>query len=489
LIEEEVPPEADLMESMRAIGYSLKTAVADLCDNSIAAGASSIHLAWAIDGGPFVYLLDDGSGMSREGVRVAMRLAGKSPLAQRDASDLGRFGLGLKTASMSQARSLTVVTKQGRHIFAAEWDLDHLRSVGKWVMRWLEPEDYEALPGFAGLTTQTTGTLVVWRKLDQLIDDLESAEKALSGRFEEVAAHLGLVFHRFLGAKANRLRIAVNGSPVPTFDPFLEGEISVIDRGITSVHVGAGIVNVQPFILPNLNSMTRSQRDKAIFDELKMREAQGFYVYRNKRLLAWGTWFRVAPMDESGRLARVRVDTDNTLDAQWKLGIMKSTVQPPKVLLDALKRLVPNILENSSRVVRAKPAVQTNSDGNLWKIKQVAEDAFALQVNSEHQLVLAISDRLAPREQRSLSILLDALARYIPAEDLHNLLARDGAVQTGFQTDEEIWSFGQVLFEQIQAMAIGDIEKVWSLVEQVEPFASDTQLRSKLRALRQEGKS
>ena len=484
MYDEVVVPDAELMESMRAIGYSLKTAIADLCDNSIAANAKNVRLVWEINNLPSVRLLDDGDGMSRETLRQAMKLAGKSPLADRAVDDLGRFGLGLKTASLSQARCLTVVSKRDGEYIGARWDLDHLREVGGWNLTWLETEEIASNLGFEGLACQKSGTLVEWTKLDQLMDSDAFDQIAIAADFEEVAAHLGLVFHRFTSAKSAAVKITVNGKSVPNFDPFLEGESGVVDREATTVTVGGEPVTVHPFILPALSQMTRAQKDKALFDANRMREAQGFYIYRNKRLLYWGTWFRIVPMDESGRLARVRVDTGNALDVHWKLGIMKSTVQPPKPLLEALKRLVPNIIENSTRAVTRRSAVQTNVEGRVWNIKEVGEGAFALEVNPQHPMLMDLFERLAPSEQQILNSYVDALARYIPAEELHGLLARDRTIREGFQTDEEIWQFAETLFTQMLRASGGDEGRAWAAVETIEPFANDTQLKSRLRALR-----
>ena len=487
--EEVLPPDAELMESMRAIGYSLKTAVADLVDNSVAAEAKSVRLSWALEPVPSVYLVDNGNGMSEDDLRTAMKLAGKSPLSSRKPSDLGRFGLGLKTASLSQARSLSVVSKISEELTAAQWDLDYLRESGKWTLRWLSHDEASQLPGAEELANLSSGTLVVWQKLDQISAGGPNEESILAEKFDEVSNHLGLVFHRLLAGPKPRLSIEVNGKSVPTYDPFLEGDSGVIDKGVTTINVENSVVSIRPFILPNLNKMTRHQKEKAIFDDSKLREAQGFYVYRNERLLTWGTWFRVVPMGEAGRLARVRVDTSNDLDSEWQLGIMKSRVQPPRQLLDALKRLVPSIIDYSSRATVSKPRAQANPEGQLWTIRPLDDGAFRLEVNDEHPLLEKLESYLEPEGQRALSAYLHALGSFMPAERLHQLLAGDKAIKEGFSSDEEVWAFGQILSEQFRDQAAGDPSLLWSLVENVEPFKSDISLISRLRSLRKERES
>jgi hypothetical protein len=482
--EEELVPDAELMESMRAVGYSLKTAIADICDNSVSANARKIKINWSDSPKPFVSIFDDGDGMEKEVLRQAMKLAGKSPLASRAKNDLGRFGLGLKTASLSQARSLTVITARQGSVFAARWDLDFLRTSERWALQWLDEPEYSSSPGYEQIRNAKSGTLVVWEKLDLLVAGDDPDSTYLAERFDEVADHLGLVFHRFLGPRSRRLEIFVNERAVPVFDPFLEGEPGVVDRGITTIRVNGEHISVQPFILPSINKMTRSQRERAIFDQAKMREAQGFYIYRNMRLLTWGTWFRMAPLDEAGKLARVRVDTDNSLDSQWKLGIMKSAVQPPKPLLDALKQLVPQIVNNARRASLGKSIVKSNPVSEIWRVNELGEHAFELAINLDHPLISGLSDSLDETQRRALLACLKLLEAGFPATYVHHRLSKDSSMNEGLRSDAEVWLVAEAIFDQLRAVSNFDDSEIWHMVEAVEPFASNTQLKSRLRLIR-----
>ena len=165
----ELAPRASaLAESLRDMGYSLRTALADVIDNSIAAGARNIDLlADTHEEIPAIGVLDDGSGMTQYELFEAMRPGSQSPLELRDADDLGRFGLGLKTASFSQCRRLTVLTKKDGVPSCASWDLDTVAARDKWVVEVPDPS------GLAGIRwadrLDGDGTLVVWEKLDRLI--------------------------------------------------------------------------------------------------------------------------------------------------------------------------------------------------------------------------------------------------------------------------------------------------------------------------------
>ncbi len=192
-----IPPRASaLIESLRDVGYSLQTAVADVIDNSLTAEAECIELLCNTDSeNPEMGILDDGRGMSEEELLEAMRPGTKSPLEARASSDLGRFGLGLKTASFSQCRRLTVVTRKDGLAACAVWDLDTVAEEDDWLAEF--PEDLSIVPWVERLAD--TGTLVVWQKLDRLLEDSSRAgQQDMMRQIDEAASHIGFVFHRFL---------------------------------------------------------------------------------------------------------------------------------------------------------------------------------------------------------------------------------------------------------------------------------------------------
>ena len=176
----DTPPFAPvLMESTRAMGYSLEAAVADIIDNSIAASAGEVDVYFSpYDAVPYVAILDDGTGMSSDQIDDAMRYGSQSSLNIRGEQDLGRFGLGLKTASLSQCRCLTVISKQGRKVVARRWDLDEIYKRSSWALISLDREDIEGIPQYVNLLKpMKQGTLVIWESLDRMLGgDYESRE-------------------------------------------------------------------------------------------------------------------------------------------------------------------------------------------------------------------------------------------------------------------------------------------------------------------------
>src|ERR1039458_1993577 len=214
-----LPPSApDLLESMRAIGYSFEAALADLIDNSIAADARTINVRFSVHGDPYVAIIDDGTGMSPEDLTSAMRHGSRNPGLQRDALDLGRFGLGLKTASLSQCRTLTVVSLRDGTLSARRWDLDYVSKRSDWWL--LNILEYEAklLPHVDDLMAQKHGTVVLWQHFDKLAAGEVSTQNAIGERMDLARDHLSLVFHRLLGSRHRPLTIALNMNPLRALD-------------------------------------------------------------------------------------------------------------------------------------------------------------------------------------------------------------------------------------------------------------------------------
>ncbi|WP_323571830.1 ATP-binding protein [Rhizobium sp. 28DA2] len=201
------PSAACLSASMRDLGYSLEAAVADLIDNSISADASKIDIFCEPSAPrPFLVILDDGRGMDADELLAAMRHGAANPRAERSPRDLGRFGLGLKTASFSQCRSLTVASMKGGACSAAEWDLDVIDKTDDWILSILDDKDIAALPYMDRLGTH--GTAVIWRELDRLLEDETGnrRDEIVNEKLDVLEKHLSLVFHRFL---AGEIRVDV----------------------------------------------------------------------------------------------------------------------------------------------------------------------------------------------------------------------------------------------------------------------------------------
>lgn len=250
----ETPPFAPtLMESTRAIGYSLEAAIADIVDNSIAAKSGKVQISFFPIGDAYVCILDDGAGMDAAAIDIAMQYGSRSPSETRELSDLGRYGLGLKTASLSQCRVLTVISKQNDKIVGRRWDLDYVIHTQSWSLQILEEDDFSSVPHIDDLLSQESGTLVVWQNLDRMLMGEMDFEHALGRKMDEVRSHLELVFHRYLSGERGikRLDILFNNVKIKPADPFLiKKSTQAMDDEILVIE-GQRIV-VRPFILPHI---------------------------------------------------------------------------------------------------------------------------------------------------------------------------------------------------------------------------------------------
>lgn len=215
------PNASSLIESLRDIGYSLDTAIADIIDNSITANAQNINIFFDTFGELKIAILDDGCGMAYDELINAMKIGSKSPLEDRDNKDLGRFGLGLKTASFSQCRKLTVISSREGNTCGARWNLDNLTD--DWNLEILNQDNIKS--SYKNNKLQDNGTLVIWENTDRIIDNTikKSTEDLIYEKFDDVKKHLELVFHRYLEGeigKIKKVNIFINGANLNPFDPF-----------------------------------------------------------------------------------------------------------------------------------------------------------------------------------------------------------------------------------------------------------------------------
>lgn len=435
----DLPPFAPaLIESMRSIGYSLEAAMADLIDNSIAAKCSEISIFYSPYNDPYVAILDDGEGMNSDQLTRAMQHGSRDPKEVRSTDDLGRFGLGLKTASLSQCRQLTVLSAQRGEISARCWDLDVIAATAKWTLQSLESNEIFSLPYYEWLQKRGTGTIVLWRKLDRLQAGELSVEKPLGDGMVRVSSHLALVFHRFLEGEfgGRRIKISMNGNQIKPLDPFLPNHKGTQILPEERFSVEGSEVVVRPFILPHLSRLNEVEKELAAGED-GLRGRQGFYIYRSGRLIIGGTWFRLARRDELTKLARVRVDIPNTLDHLWILDIKKSTAFPPAEVRQHLQRTVQRISDTSKRVYTYRGRA-TNNAGNInfWERIKTRE-GVSYRINRGHPLISALRESLEGDEQNLFDQALREVERAFPAEALYvDMSADDTQVRAAAGQDE-----------------------------------------------------
>jgi Histidine kinase-, DNA gyrase B-, and HSP90-like ATPase len=382
-----------MIESMRAFGYSLSAAIADLVDNSITAGARDIRIDfhWAGDRSR-VTVLDDGHGMDGPELSNAMRLGSRSPREERAPNDLGRFGLGLKTASFSQARSLTVASRTSKSaVEIRRWDLDFVTAEARWALL-LDP-----VPGseqfLESLDRLPSGTLVLLERLDRLAGRL-AEDEGDRDRFLEhirrVEEHLGMVFHRFLAGRGG-LNIHVNGNAVQPWDPYLSAHAATQRLAPETLAFQGGSVQVQPWVLPYFTKV-KGETHRTAQGPKGWNAHQGFYVYRANRLLVAGDYLGLPfRQEEHYKLARIQVDLDNFMDLAWQIDVRKATARIPGALREDMLRIAQRTRQAASDAYRFRgKTIARKSRGALafaWRRRELRDGAIAYVVNRDHPLI------------------------------------------------------------------------------------------------------
>ncbi|RAN38913.1 ATP-binding protein [Hyphomonas sp. GM-8P] len=464
---------ATLIESLRDIGYTLETALADIVDNSITAGARSIDIHSRIaDDGLTIGILDDGCGMSRSELESAMRPGSKHPLDYRPASDLGRFGLGLKTASFSQCRKLTVLTQKNGVRSAAVWDLDHVANTNRWEV--IVPDNVEDIPWSDMLESQ--GTLVVWEQVDRIVDEVISSdtEADVNRKLDDARSHLELVFHRFLNGEPGLSKISIkfNSAPLDAWDPFARYHPATQAYPIDpeEVEFRGQKITLQSYTLPHHQKCSKAEWEKNAGKGGYTRN-QGFYLYREKRLILHGSWFNLARKSELTKLCRVRVDMPNGLDGAWKIDVKKASAQPPRIIRQRLRNLIEGMGDQSRRVyTRRGQRLASSTIVPLWA-RQVGPEGISYEINIEHPVISTFLDTLSDDEAIKFESMAKLISRSLPYDAIFADLGRDPLEVEPSATDEELRALLEETVEPLLAAGF-DNDQITRALEAIEPFRS-----------------
>lgn len=247
------PEASSMIQSFRAIGYSFETAIADIIDNSVSAGAKNIWIDYVWKGpDTIIGITDDGLGMTNDELIQAMRPGSVNPLTARSENDLGRFGLGLKTASFSQCRKFCVNSKKNEKESCWTWDLDYVNQVKSWKLIKYKPDEFDLNKYIDDLSS---GATVLWWDLDRLTKDTqadkESSKTDFLAAIEKVRMHLSMVFHRYID---DGLNIFLRGRRIQSWDPFMIGFDGLQSRPEISLEKGA--VRIKGFVLPHRSKLS-----------------------------------------------------------------------------------------------------------------------------------------------------------------------------------------------------------------------------------------
>ena len=442
-----IPKASTLMGSLRSMGYSFESAVADVVDNSISAHARNIRILFPSNPMDELALgiLDDGDGMTDDGLFEAMRYGCLSAEKERSEEDLGRFGMGMKSASLSQCRRLTVISYEGKNLNGYTWDYNHIVETQDWMIQELEAEEIDMLPYISKLKNQGVGTLVVWQDFDVLSNSSGGqVYSSLVDLRSSLEKSLALIYHRYLsGVASSRLHIFINELDIKPLDPFLEQHPKTTSKKEIELDVkdSSGIeriIKIRPFILPFATEL--KENDKQLIGGVEnLRAKQGFYIYRNKRLIIWGTWFGLKQRAELTKNARIRVDIPNSLDDIWSIDIKKQQASIPKQILHRLKKAVEDALDFSVRQQNYRGRTKKVNDNidYIWDRKEGRNNTFFYQINRESKLFQFVRDKMNDEDYGYLEMLLTEIENNLPIQQLY-IDKSNECVSTPEETDDRL---------------------------------------------------
>ena len=475
--EDATPHAAALIEGLRDIGYSLETAISDIIDNSITAGATAIQIVTETHSDePHIAVVDNGTGMTEAELIAAMRPGSQNPLATRDEPDLGRFGLGLKSASFSQCRRLTVVSRKSGATSVAVWDLDDVADRNEWAVQL--PEDTTGIPAIQALGP--TGTLVVWEKLDRLAAGItQNATKraeVINQRIAETERHLRLVFHRFMEDHPPK-RIHLNGRLLKSLDPFARSNPATIADPEEILALTEGDVRIQSFTLPHHKQMSATEWEDVGGPEGHLK-SQGFYLYRGRRLILHGTWFGLCRQSELTKLSRVRIDIPNSMDANWKIDVKKSSAQLPPVVRDRLKKVIERIQDGSKRTYRRRGQKLVDQERLPMWLRIQSDGRIRYQPNPDHPAFSDFAESLPADLRRGFFNCIELVGASLPIETLHTDMAGTAEQVMPGRVDEDTLVQAVQSTVKVLLSAGKGIKEISALMRDVDPFRStweDTQ--------------
>ena len=424
-----IPKASTLMGSLRSMGYSFESAVADVVDNSISAHAQNVRILFPTNPMDELALgiLDDGDGMSADNLFEAMRYGCLSAEEERTEEDLGRFGMGMKSASLSQCRCLTVISYDAKKLNGFAWDYNHIIETQDWMIQELDSKEIDALPYIEKLKEQKKGTLVIWQDFDVLSNSsggqVYSTLVDLRNTLED---RLALIYHRYLsGVGTSRLHIFINELDIKPLDPFLEQHPKTtikkeIELDIKDSNGIERMIRIRPFILPYATEL--KEKDKQLIGGIEnLRAKQGFYIYRNKRLIIWGTWFGMKQRAELTKNARIRVDIPNSLDDIWSIDIKKQQASIPKQILHRLRKAVEDALDFSVRQqsYRGRTEKVNEKLDYIWDRKRGRNNTFFYQINRESKLFQFVRDKMSEEDYGYLELLLTEIENNLPIQQLY----------------------------------------------------------------------
>ncbi|MBB5438543.1 hypothetical protein HDC92_002219 [Pedobacter sp. AK017] len=416
------PPPVFFIRSISEQGYTLSTAIADLIDNSLSAGATRIEILLDAHIIPLkIFIADNGGGMTSDDLTENMRFPSADLELDRNNNDLGRFGLGLKTASFSQSRKFTVISRKDSIKYQGRtWDVEYLKDTEDWTLIIEDNktvthliEDYKHVSAnfHEHNADFEVNTLVIWEDLYKLEKLLKRNE--INDELEDLRSHLGLIFHRFI--QKGEVQIRLNNSLIEGFEPFPNHFPGVQTVSENYWQTGDVYIRFQGIILPK-RSAAEAKESPSVWVPagLTLEELQGIYVYRNERLINYGGWFRAIAKSIYLQFGRIRIDITNINDSEFHLNVAKSSLKIPFGLKRAMNEMVNHVAaqaakEYRERLVSAVIKTGASSKGLSLIVKETGSGGPVLKINGEFELLRRLNSELSSDQSELLHSLVSLL--------------------------------------------------------------------------------
>lgn len=408
---ESIPSAGLLLQSLRSVGYTEETAIADILDNSISAQAKTIKIKFDWDK-QTISIVDDGFGMEEKELYENMKIGSADPNQTRSEDDLGRFGMGMKTAAFSLGRKVTVVTAKDGTVSNASWDLDKVDELG-WNLIVDEKGQYDSyISEFSN-----HGTAVIISYLDNIAINKNNPEKAKKDFFKairNVENHLGLVFHRFI--QEDGLKIFINETLVKAWNPFVTDNPATQELAIDELW-DPYHTYIQPYVLPHKTKFKSPEEYDRAAGFKKWSRHQGIYLYRNRRLIIYGDWFDIVRKEPAYNLARIRIDISSDADVDWKIDIKKSHATIPSYLRDRVERAVQDCVQRSTKVFNSRGAYTSAPSSPtldyVWEQTKINGN-YMFRINKKHPLLRRLQSQLNQEGNKELKTYLALIENFAP---------------------------------------------------------------------------
>lgn len=426
-----IPDAHLLLSSLRSVGYIEQTAIADLVDNCISSEAKEIDIEFDWNN-KRISILDNGIGMSSEELFKSMRIGSSDPNERRNRYDLGRFGMGMKTAAFSMGKRLVVITKKDGITSNACWDLDYIEDIREWKLIVYKDDNLIIENANNKLENLENGTVVFIDKLDKVIDEnnISKSKTKFYSAMYKVIKHISLVYHRFIAE--DEVTIKVNKNIVVAWDPFILGNSATQELSNEVYYEDGKRITIEPYILPHKVKFNSEEEYNLAGGNKGWLQHQGFYVYRNKRLLVYGTWFGIFKREPSFNLARIKLDIFSDSDFDWQIDIKKSKAVPPVYIQELIEQVANICAEKSATVYNSRGTYSKNSNANstklsyVWEQRKSSTGEYRFYLNKKHLLLLNVKKSLDEESKNILRSYLSLVENFSPvmisgvADSMHN---------------------------------------------------------------------